>query len=405
MSNPNNNKRGRRTQEASMSEILSALLLWLQGVPNALNDFWGKLQRGCKRIAPRARTVAHEARESNFPESNRILIQLVLFLWGQRTMHISLSREKLHSLRKMSAYVSSQAEKLMHALRRVKPAHFFSGAMIVAAIAIFCSVFTLGTAVTYDGALVDMVGSLRAAKRTASKLEDITIETLGDASYSIESSSIHYAAAFVRRSELVDKTQYEQDLAKQLGQVSYGYSLYVNDELIGSTQYEGALDDLLEQVKQLYVSPDTLEVNFVESVRIAEGYVPTDSVMNLGEIAELLNSTKEGEVTYTVVKGDTWGQIANNNGMSSSELELLNPGYDINKIHIGDVLTISNAVPYLTVSVKERQNYVDEVDYDIVYTEDSSIYQGDYRVVSKGQYGSADIVADVNISILNTPPN
>ena len=80
--------------------------------------------------------------------------------------------------------------------------------------------------------------------------------------------------------------------------------------------------------------------------------------MNLGEIAEILNSTKSGEVTYTVVKGDTWGQIANNNGMTAAELEALNPGYDINRIHIGDALTLSNAVPYLTVKVTERQNYV-----------------------------------------------
>lgn len=395
MSNSNHGKKGNRAQESSMEEILSALLTGLQGIPHTLRVFWEKLQRECKRIAPRARTVAHEARERNFPESNRILIQFVLFLWGQSAMFASLGHERLHALRMKSAHVSGQAEKLIRRLKRVKPVYFVSGAMVVAAIAIFFSVFTLGTAVTCDGTLVDTVGSLRTAKRTANKIEDITVETLGDASYSIEASSIHYAAAFVRRSELADKAQYEQDLAKQLGQVSYGYSLYVNDELIGSTQYEGALDDLLEQVKQLYVSPDTLEVGFVESIRIAEGYVPTESVMNLGEIAELLNSTKEGEITYTVVKGDTWGQIANNNGMSSSELELLNPGYDINRIHVGDVLTISNAVPYLTVSVKERQNYVDEVDYDIVYTEDASIYQGDYRVVSKGQYGTADIVADV----------
>ena len=89
--------------------------------------------------------------------------------------------------------------------------------------------------------------------------------------------------------------------------------------------------------------------------------------MNLGEIAEILNSTKSGEVTYTVVKGDTWGQIANNNGMTAAELEALNPGYDINRIHIGDALTLSNAVPYLTVKVTERQNYV-----CLLYTSDAA---------------------------------
>ena len=100
-------------------------------------------------------------------------------------------------------------------------------------------------------------------------------------------------------------------------------------------------------------------------------------------------------MTYTVVKGDTWGQIANNNGMTAAELEALNPGYDINRIHIGDALTLSNAVPYLTVTVTERQNYVEDVNYDVNYVSDSSMYQGDERVISKGSFGKADIVADV----------
>ena len=81
--------------------------------------------------------------------------------------------------------------------------------------------------------------------------------------------------------------------------------------------------------------------------------------------------------------------------MTAAELEALNPGYDINRIHIGDALTLSNAVPYLTVKVTERQNYVEDVNYDVNYVSDSSMYQGDERVISKGSFGKADIVADV----------
>ena len=69
---------------------------------------------------------------------------------------------------------------------------------------------------------------------------------------------------------MTDSTTFEQDLADELGQVTYGYSLYVDDELIGSTQYAGALDELLKQIKQVYASADTLSVDFVENVRIAE---------------------------------------------------------------------------------------------------------------------------------------
>lgn len=368
---------------------------WLSGWLEHMALFFSTLGARIRRIGPRARTVMRESRARNFPESNRFLVQVFLVIGGMFPMWRSLLHERVMAHRRQRSHAAGEHEdRWRRQARRVNPFYFIGGAAVVAAIALFFSFYTLGTTVEYNGSVVDTVASAAQARKAASKLESITTETLGK-SYEIAKDAIHYSMAFVRRSDVTDAMTFEQALADELGQVTYGYSLYVDDELIGSTQYAGALDELLKQIKQVYASADTLSVDFVENVRIAEGYVPTDSVMNLGEIAEILNSTKSGEVTYTVVKGDTWGQIANNNGMTAAELEALNPGYDINRIHIGDALTLSNAVPYLTVKVTERQNYVEDVNYDVNYVSDSSMYQGDERVISKGSFGKADIVADV----------
>lgn len=368
---------------------------WLRAFLAHAALFFATLGQRIRRIGPRARTVMRESKARNFPESNRFLVQVFLIIGGMFPMWHSLLHEKLQVRRRQRNHAAgTHADRWRRRARRVNPFYFIGGAAVVAAVAIFFSFYTLGTTVEYNGNVVDTVASASQARKAAAKLESVTTETLGQ-SYEIAKDAIHYSTAFVRRSDVTDTTTFEQDLAEELGQVTYGYSLYIDDELVGSTQYAGALDELLEQIKQMYVSADTLTVDFVENVRIAEGYVPTESVMNLGTIAELLNSTKAGEVTYTVVKGDTWGQIANNNGMTAAELEVLNPGYDINRIHIGDALTLSNAVPYLTVKVTERQNYIEDINYDVNYVNDSSMYQGDERVISKGTYGSADIVADV----------
>ena len=368
---------------------------WLRAFLAHAALFFTTLGQRIRRIGPRARTVMRESKARNFPESNRFLVQVFLVIGGMFPMWHSLLHEKLQVRRRQRNHAAgTHADRWRRRARRVNPFYFIGGAAVVAAVAIFFSFYTLGTTVEYNGNVVDTVASASQARKAAAKLENVTTETLGK-SYEIAKDAIHYSTAFVRRSDVTDTTTFEQDLAEELGQVTYGYSLYIDDELVGSTQYAGALDELLEQIKQMYVSADTLTVDFVENVRIAEGYVPTESVMNLGTIAELLNSTKAGEVTYTVVKGDTWGQIANNNGMTAAELEALNPGYDINRIHIGDALTLSNAVPYLTVKVTERQNYVEDVNYDVNYVSDSSMYQGDERVISKGSFGKADIVADV----------
>ena len=79
--------------------------------------------------------------------------------------------------------------------------------------------------------------------------------------------------------------------------------------------------------------------------------------------------------------------------MTSSELLALNPGYNINKLQIGEVLTLSASVPYLTMTVEKQERYLDDVAYDIEYTDDASLYQGDYKVTSRGEYGKADVLA------------
>lgn len=78
---------------------------------------------------------------------------------------------------------------------------------------------------------------------------------------------------------------------------------YVNGERIGTTPTRAALDELLEQLQKAASDEDTISCKFEEDVEIRQEYVPTDAIMNLGYIAELLYSTKTAEVTYEVKKG------------------------------------------------------------------------------------------------------
>ena len=348
-----------------------------------------------KAIHGKVRKAVHESRERNFPESNGVAGQLLLLLCGLAAYWGALGREKLRLARRSHIRRTGGTSRAAKWCRKkYYPLAFGGAALVIAATAVFVSRYTFGTTVIYEGQALDTVASELEAKRVTASIADITSETLGK-TFTFSDSSIQYTSGLVERSAVVDRAELEEELTDEMGLVTQGYSLYINDELIGSTQYEGALEGLLDQLKESYISEDTLTVDFVEDVRIVKGYVPTESIMNLGQIAEILNSTKEGEVTYTVVKGDTWSGIANSHGMTTKELLAINPDFDINRLQIGDELTLSNAVPYLTVMVTERQNYVEDIQYDITYTDDATMYKGDYKVLSKGVYGTADVVADV----------
>ena len=364
--------------------------------PAEPEDLWGKLRfRAGKKVrwfGRRCRRVVREAQAHRFPESNRKPLQFLLMLWGllpsaaSRLREILLGRRRERNLRTSRFSVWFEKEKRLHSLM------FLGGSCALAGIILFCSFFTIGTTVSYDGQVLGRLASKSEAETVRKDLESITSRTLGE-TYTIDDSLLQYDSGWILRQDIEDKAVYEDQLSDEIGLVTSAYCLYVNDVRIGATPYEGALEELLDQLQKAASDEDTISCEFAEDVEIRQEYVPTSEIMNLGYIAELLYSTKTAEVTYEVKKGDTWSQIAAKNDMSSAELLALNPGYNINKLQIGEVLTLSASVPYLTMTVVKQERYLDDVSYNIEYTDSADLYQGDYKVTSKGEYGKADVMA------------
>ena len=345
------------------------------------------------RIRCRWRHIVREKRAHNFPESERLPIQMLLFVWSMIPMLGARVREVMGGRRRRSASRISAVGAWMEG-RGLHPVALLCGACAMAAVAMFCPAYTIGTTVTYDGEVVAAVSSLSAAEDARSNLEKATARTLGE-TYTIDDSMIQYSSSLLKRQDVVDEAELEEDLSQEIGLVTSAYCLYVDGERIGATTYEGALEELLQQLKAASTNEGTISCEFAEEVEVRQEYVPTDEVMNLGYLAQTLYSTKTEEVTYEVKKGDTWSEIANSHGLTSQELLALNPGYNIDKLQIGEVLTLAASVPYLTLTVVEQERYVEDVPYDIEYTDSANLYKGDYKVISAGEYGAADVVANV----------
>lgn len=162
----------------------------------------------------------------------------------------------------------------------------------MAAVAMFCSAYTIGTTVTYDGEVVAAVSSLSAAEDARSNLEKATARTLGE-TYTIDDSMIQYSSSLLKRQDVVDEAELEEDLSQEIGLVTSALCLYVDGERIGATTYEGALEELLQQLKAASTNEGTISCEFAEEVEVRQEYVPTDEVMNLGYLAQTLYSTKD----------------------------------------------------------------------------------------------------------------
>ena len=337
----------------------------------------------------RQRNARREGR--SFPESNRFWTQIRILLGAQAPLLGSLlHRRRLH-LRGRLAAVYNKCRAGFERRRLPAPA-FLAAAALVAVPVVFFSLFTWGTTVIYDGREVGTLPSASQADLAVAEVEQEVSGVLGD-TFTLDESLVSYSNGLVTRRSLVDAETVESTLSDELDLTTYAYSLYVDGECIGSNESREALEALLDQIKAPYLNENTQSIAFLEDVEIREGYVAKEDLNNLGDIVLKLNATKSGEVVYTVQAGDVWGRIANSYGMTTSELAELNPGFDVNKIQIGDEILISNAVPYLTIQVTQYEYYEADIPYDIEYIDDDSMWEGDTSVVSKGVYGKADTTA------------
>lgn len=342
------------------------------------------------------RDLRHQRRESRrryFPESEFALAQLCLFFAGSLP-RIGAGITSIFTHRRLKRVTRNSASASTEH-KRLHPVAFLCGALAVVGVCAVLSFYTVGTSATYDGSELGTVSGFKTVSAAVADLENLTRETLGDSSYALDEDKIDTVIGVVPRNEVISGEDFTQNLSDELGLVEYGYTLVIDGEPIAATTYAGALEELLDQLTRSYVTADTVECYFAENVEIREGYVDVEMVKNLGYIAEILNETKAGEVTYTVESGDSYYYIADLYDMTLDELMDMNPGYDVDLLRVGDVLTISNAVPYLTVVNVERQRYVTDVPFEVEYEDDDTMYQGDYKVLSPGQYGKADVTANV----------
>ena len=390
------------TLSALWSLWMDNLKSWRQFGEEHADLFTLNIQAGFRRIGDwlgrvrrSARTLAAERKDKRFPESELAAAQLFLFLCSSVERLGAKLRERFSRRRKALARAGGQRRSYFEEKLQLHPVAFLSGAVCIAAAAVVLSLYTLGTEVFYDGVDLGVVSSGRAAAQTVAQLEDVTRATVGDADYTVDESLLETRLGVYSRRSMVSTETLLEELGDEVGLVEFANVLYVDGEKVVATTRSGALEDLLEQLKLGYETADTVNAYFVEDVEIRQEYVESSYVMNLGYIAEILNETKEGEVTYTVTSGDSYYSIAEKYDLSVEALMKLNPGYDPKILRVGDVLTISNAVPYLTVVNVERQRYVQDVPYQVEYTDDSSMYQGEYKVTSPGVYGKADMTANV----------
>ena len=281
--------------------------------------------------------------------------------------------------------------------RLINPIHLLAAAAVLGVAAVVGTVYTPSYVVELDGVPLGTVTSPQVFEDVVDRVEDRASRILGH-EYTIGAQA-SYTPALTERDELTDTAVFETSLFDSIGEVMKSYVLTVDGQVIGAAQDRAVLDGILDQIQAAYVTENTVEASFTSGVYISHEYTASDVNQDPAAILAALTANTNGQTVYEVQKGDTFMQIALDNGMTVSEMSELNPDVDINVIYIGQLLNVKEEIPFLSVKTVDNVTYTEEIACPVVEVEDDSMYQGESRVIDAGVPGEQ--IVNANIAYLN----
>ena len=311
------------------------------------------------------------------------------------------ARTAAAALRTGAAALHSRAERLRRwsdeatagGGRIISPFHFLAVAAVIGVAAVVTSVYTPAYVVEMDGVALGTVASPQTFEDAMDRVEARTAEILGR-DYTLE-GEVTYSLALAEPENLTPVAEFESYLFDQVGDVMQSYVLTVNGQFIGAAQDRETLDLVLDQVKAAYITENTISASFTSGVYITQEYTAANVNQDADAMLAALTANTNGQTTYEVQKGDTFVGIAAANNMTLSELEALNPDTDSSRIYIGQIVNVKEEIPFLSVKTVDHVTYTEEIECPVVEVEDSSMYQGESKVLDAGVPGEQVVTADV----------
>lgn len=276
----------------------------------------------------------------------------------------------------------------------INPLNFLAVAAVVGVTAVVGTVYTPSYMVTLDGLPLGTVQNQQVFEQVIERVENRATKILGH-DYALP-GTVDYHFALSERGELTPTAEFETYLFDRIGEVMKSYVLKVDGKFIGAATDRESIATMLEAIKAPYMTENTVVSEFTSNVIISHEYTASDVQQDLVAMEQLLTANTTGETTYEVQKGDTFMQLANDNGMTMKELEALNPGVDVNKLQIGQLLNVREVVPYLSVRTVESISYTEAIACPVEKIQDNTMYQGDTKVLEEGLPGQQLVAAEVS---------
>lgn len=154
---------------------------------------------------------------------------------------------------------------------------------------------------------------------------------------------------------------------------------------------EALARSVLEELKTKFAAfqqPGLLKrIDFKGKVEIKEGYVKADEIKDKREAGQILIKKTKGEKTHQVQKGEVAGRVARKYHLSLADLQRANPGVNLDKLSIDQILRISKSKPALIVVAQKRVSSLEKTPFSTVQVLDDNLFKDQTRTIRVGEKG------------------
>ena len=267
----------------------------------------------------------------------------------------------------------------------------------VAALAVFG--YTVHTVLEYNYVLaVEVNGSVVGYVQTEQVFDSAKEEVAQRINYAgtdREGWTVEPSYQIAVGEEVMDENQMAAAILESSSdEIQNATGVYVNGELVAVTTEGDVLQADLDSMTAPYEDPDNpnLTVEFTKDIRLENSLYFTDTIVPVEQIIEKFHGEEQGAVYYTVQQGDTPWTVAGSFGISVDELQAQNPQQDFStSFYVGDVLTISQAMPYLQVKRTLISTYQETIPYSTEEQDDNELAFGSTKIVQEGAEGLAEV--------------
>lgn len=175
------------------------------------------------------------------------------------------------------------------------------------------------------------------------------------------------------------------------------WAVSVNGKNIAAAASKSDADEILNKVKNHYLDSGSklVSADFKETVVATQAAVSVNELMKPDDAVNLIVTGEKNPKVYTVKDGDTVWDIAAANGMSTGELQKANPGFNPDKIQIGQQLNMYAVKPFVTVVTKEQLTTTENIAFKTVYEDTKTLNKGVIKVKTPGVNGTKEVTSEI----------